>query len=196
MHTLLDDLLPVYDVHEVHETLVPAPPLRTYAAVEAVTPRDVRLARPLMALRRLPALLTGGGGSGGPRPGAMGILESFERGGFVRLAEEPGREVVLGAVGRFWRINPEVVRIDGPEAFHAFSEPGYARVAFNLLVTPDGRAGARLRTETRVAGTDVHGSRMFRRYWLLIRGGSGLIRHSWLRAIRRRASGERPALVH
>ena len=88
------------------------------------------------------------------------------------------------------------VRIDGLDSFLGFSEPGYARVAFNLLVTPDGRSGSRVRTETRVVGTDAQGSRLFRRYWFLIRGGSGLIRHSWLAAIRRRASEELPALVH
>jgi hypothetical protein len=147
-----------------------------------------------MAIRRLPGLLTGRAVLNQPR--ALPILEAFEHGGFRRLCEDPGREVVLGAVGRFWLIRPEIVPIDGPDGFRAFSQPGYARVAFNLVVTPDGRHGSCVRTETRVVGTDPQGSRLVRRYWLVIRGGSGLIRHSWLRAIRRRASEEGPALVH
>ena len=35
-------------------------------------------------------------------------------------------------------------------------------------------------------GTDPEATRKFRRYWLLIRLGSGAIRRSWLKAIRRR----------
>jgi hypothetical protein len=191
--SLLDQILPHYDVHEVHRKLVPAPPARTYAAAEGVTGREVRLAAPLMALRGIPGRLRGRP----PRPdNTVPLLQSFERGGFIRLGEDPGREVVLGAVGRFWQVSPEVVALSGPDEFRDFCEPGYARVAFNLLVTPDGRQGSCVRTETRVAGTDPHGSRMFRRYWVLIRAGSGLIRHSWLAAIGRRASDEGPALVH
>ena len=41
-------------------------------------------------------------------------------------------------------------------------------------------------TETRIAGTDTASTRRFRAYWLLIRLGSGAIRRSWLKAIRRR----------
>ena len=195
METLLDEMLPRYDVHEVHRKLVPAPPARTYAAAAGVTGREVRLAAPLMAVRGIPGRLRS---RGGPRrrDAALPLLEAFQRGGFIQLGEDPGRELVLGAVGRFWQLSPETVALDGPQAFRDFSEPGYARVAFNLLVTPDGRHGSCVRTETRVAGTDPQGSRMFRRYWVVIRGGSGLIRHSWLAAIRRRASGDAPALVH
>ena len=43
-------------------------------------------------------------------------------------------------------------------------------------------------TETRIAGTDSAARRAFARYWLLIRGPSGLIRRSWLAAIDRRAT--------
>jgi hypothetical protein len=46
--------------------------------------------------------------------------------------------------------------------------------------------GSRVTTETRIVGTDAEATRRFRRYWLLIRPGSGAIRRSWLKAIRRR----------
>ena len=45
-----------------------------------------------------------------------------------------------------------------------------------------------LTTETRVLLTDERSRRAFRRYWLVIRPFSGLIRRNWLTAIVRRAS--------
>ena len=44
-----------------------------------------------------------------------------------------------------------------------------------------------LMIETRVRATDPRSRRLFGLHWLFIRGGSGLIRHVWLRAILRRA---------
>ena len=194
MHTLLDEVLPRYDVHEVHQKLVPAPPDRTFRAVEAVTARELRAAAPLMALRRLPGLLRDRSSMRQPR--TLPILEAFERGGFVRLREDPGREVVLGAGGALLAAQPGGRPDRRPGGVQGFCEPGYARVAFNLVVTPDGRSGSRVLTETRVVGTDAQGSRLFRRYWFLIRGGSGADPPQLAAAIRRRASEEQPALVH
>jgi hypothetical protein len=55
----------------------------------------------------------------------------------------------------------------------------------NFTVSPQGN-GSLVTTETRIAGTDAEASRKFRRYWFVIRLGSGAIRRSWLKAIRRR----------
>jgi hypothetical protein len=56
----------------------------------------------------------------------------------------------------------------------------------NFRVEPQGE-GTLLTTETRVLATDPASRRRFRRYWLVIRAGSGLTRRSWLRAAKRRA---------
>ncbi len=45
-----------------------------------------------------------------------------------------------------------------------------------------------LSTETRVQLTDARSRRSFRRYWLVVRPFSGLVRRAWLRAIARRAT--------
>ena len=47
--------------------------------------------------------------------------------------------------------------------------------------------GTRISTETRVLAVDPASRRRFALYWLVIRGGSGAIRRSWLHAIARRA---------
>jgi hypothetical protein len=48
-------------------------------------------------------------------------------------------------------------------------------------------ARSRLTTETRVVGTTPEATKLFGRYWLVIRPWSGAIRRSSLSAIRRRA---------
>ena len=176
---MLDDFLPGYDVNEVHSTRVSAAPETVMAAALDVTPREVPLLVGLMALRSAPTLLTG------RRPFVHGsILDGFRRGGFVVLAKTPD-ELVVGAVGRFWRPTGGVRQIE-PGAFRDFREPGWAKGAFSFRVEPT-HGRTLLTTETRVLATDDRARRSFKRYWLLIRPGSGAIRLAWLRAIRRRA---------
>ena len=64
-------------------------------------------------------------------------------------------------------------------------QPGYAKAAMSFLVRAEG-TGSRLITETRIHTTDPASGRSFRRYWRLVRPGSGLIRRSWLAAVRSR----------
>jgi hypothetical protein len=175
---LLDEIMPGYDAHEVHSLWVPSPPGEAYEAVRRVTAREVRLFGPLMRLR------TFGRAARLVDPDAP-LLGEMLKVGFVPLGERPGEEVVVGAIGRFWSPlgnRPRVV-----DDFTAFAEPGYAKAVLNFTVRPEGD-GSRITTETRILGTDAEATRKFRRYWLLIRLGSGAIRRSWLKAIRRRVS--------
>jgi hypothetical protein len=174
--SLIDDAMPDYDVHERHELWVPAGPDEAYAAVKAVTAAEVRLFGPLMRLRSL---------GRSPRrfdPHAP-VLQEIVGIGFVQLGERPAEELVVGAIGRFWSLTGNRPR--PTDDFSAFSDPGYAKAAMNFTIRPEG-AGSRITTETRVVGTDADAKRKFRRYWLVIRLGSGAIRRSWLKAIRRR----------
>jgi hypothetical protein len=176
---MLDDFLPVYDFHEVHRTFTPAPPGAVMQSARRLLPHEVPLLVVLMAIRNLPALLRG------RRPVIRGsMLDAFRRGGFVVL-EDASDELVLGAVGRFWRASGGLARIE-PERFREFAEPGWAKAAFNFRVDEVGGRTI-VSTETRILCTDEGARRKFRRYWLLIRPGSGAIRVAWLRAICRRA---------
>jgi hypothetical protein len=175
----LDRLLPDYDVHEVHSIRVRAHPLGVYRALCEVTANEVWLFRALMTVRGL-----GARGSDGSRP----LLETAQEGGFAILAEEPGRELVLGVMGRFWQLRQRSIRrIGSPAEFVSFAEPGYARAAMNFLIEPLDGGACRLATETRVRATDARARRAFRAYWTLVHPGSAFIRRMWLRAIRRRA---------
>src|SRR3954471_18640782 len=57
--SLLDHLLPRFDVRVVHEAWVPAPADVVYSAVKQLTAREVRILMPLEFLRWLPGFLTG-----------------------------------------------------------------------------------------------------------------------------------------
>ena len=183
---LIDDALPQFDVREVHKMAVHAPVEVVYAAIKQVRARDVRLLTPLEVLRGLPGLLIGRHPS---RPTSSApLIEEFTV-GVVPLGERMGKEIVAGAIGRYWRVlgnEPAMVRTR--EEFLAFSEPGYTKVVVAFSVCAEAK-GCLVRTETRVAGTSPEATRAFRRYWLLIRPASGAIRRSWLAAIRRSSEG-------
>ncbi len=201
--TLLDELMPEAEHHEVHDLWLDAAPEDAYRALAAVTACEIRLLGPLMALRGLALheikVILGLAGRTLEDDRETPIFESLERAGFVRLAEDPGREIVFGVAGRFWKLTGNVLRLppsgETPiksardrETFLSFEEPGYAKAAMSFLVRAEGR-GSRLVTETRILATDPAAARSFRRYWRLVRPGSGLIRRSWLAAVRRRLVG-------
>lgn len=183
--TALDEALPSFDVHEVHSTELEVPPDAAWDALLAVKPLEVRLVAPLMALRALPGLVTRRNWLD-LRPRGT-LIDSMLGAGFLELARRPGKELAVGAIGRFWSLTGnEPVPLESPGEFRAFDEPGYAKAAMDFTFEPAG-GGTLVRTETRVAGTNPEATKVFRRYWRLIYPGSALIRISTLNAIRRRA---------
>ena len=180
--TLLENVMPVYELHEVHSIWVPAEPEPAYEALLTVSAREVRLLGPLMRLRAL-------GRSQLVPDRETPLLDELKKAGFVELGVRPGKEIVLGAIGRFW--SPLGNRPVEVTDFSRFDEPGYAKAAMNFTVEVEA-AGSRVTTETRIVGTDASATRKFRAYWLLIRLGSGAIRRSWLKAIRRRLEQRPP----
>jgi len=57
----------------------------------------------------------------------------------------------------------------------------------NFLVEDAGPGAMLVTTETRIYATDASARRRFAVYWRTIYPGSSLLRHTWLRAIKRRA---------
>ena len=180
---LIDEFMPDAQFAERHAVRVAAPPERAWEAVRALDMGASPVVRVLMGLRSLPGLL------GGRRGKGLGTdMAGLLRSGFVLLAEQPPREVVLGLAGRFWTPTGGITRVD-PAEFRAFDRPGMAVAAWNFTVLPTDE-GALVATETRVRCTDPAARRSFARYWRVIRPFSGLIRREALRAVRRAA--ERP----
>jgi hypothetical protein len=179
--TALDEIVPLYQFGEQHEIRIDAPPERVYDAVRAVTAREIRFFRLLTWLRspRWP----GRGRESILNPAAdRPILDVALRSGFVLLKEDPGREIVFGAVVCCERRRPPA----SAEEFRAL-EGSLARAVMGFHVEGLGNGGSRLVTETRVVASDAAAERRFAAYWRVIYPGSALIRRMWLRAIRSRA---------
>ncbi|MEX2237704.1 MAG: hypothetical protein WEB00_09240 [Dehalococcoidia bacterium] len=176
---LIDDFMPAWDFVERHELVIAAPPETVYDQVLNVDLSSSKVIGGLLWLRTLPARIAG---RGRQRPSRRYRLEDALDDGFVLLAEERPREMVLGTVGRFWRPSGNIRPVAAGE-FKTFDEPNYARSAWNFTTEPQGDATL-LRTETRVQCTDAEARKKFRRYWFVVRPFSGLIRMEMLRAIR------------
>jgi hypothetical protein len=184
--TRLDEFAPVWQFSEFHTATIAAPPARVYDAITRVRADEILLFRTLTWIRR------------GGRPGAPGILNAGGRealidvalhSGFVRLADDPPRELVVGTVV----VAPRGARGPvTPEVFHKRLPPGFALATMNFLVTPDGEGGSLLSTETRVYANSAPARWRFAAYWHMIYPGSSIIRRMWLRAIDRRATSAIP----
>lgn len=184
--SLLDAIMPGYDVQEVHSTHVDAAPAQVFAAILAVTPGETALARPFMWLRTLPLRLRGGAGMDDARWNQP-ILSLPAT---AILGRDGDRELVAGLIGQFWKIGPgERVAVRDRDQFVAFNRAGFAVSTLSFHVDPEGR-GCRVTTITRVRTTDPDSRRAFLRYWRVIGTGSAVLRRTWLRAVKARA--ERP----
>jgi hypothetical protein len=177
----LDPFMPRYDVAERHEISVSAPAAITMAAARDMDIYRSPLVRVIFAIRTLPARVRGAP----PRVPASLLSETLALGWRV-LAEEPDRAIVIGAVTQPWHANV-TFRGLAPDAFAAFSEEGYAKIAWTLEAIPLSRFSSRFRTETRVCTTDARSRRLFRRYWAVFSPGILLIRRVSLRLVRTEA---------
>lgn len=121
------------------------------------------------------------------RPSAGTFAEKLECFGFTKLDEDPGRELVFGIAGRFWRPDGGLRRIADRKAFLEFSEDGCVKAAWNLRIDDAGGGSCALSTETRIAYFGPAARRKFRLYWTLVGPFSGFIRRGLLRGVRRRA---------
>jgi hypothetical protein len=187
----ISEFVPVYQFGERHTRRMQVSCERAYAALKQVTASEISLFRLLTWLRRF--------GRKGPEsilnaPDSLPLLEVATRSGFLWLADEPGREGVLGTVVV---APPGGKHPSNPAEFGALTAPGYAVAALNFRFTPQeagAGGGCTVTTETRVRANDARSRRVFARYWRVIYPGSALIRVMWLRAIQRRAEGRERVL--
>jgi hypothetical protein len=180
--TRLDDFMPVWQFGESHTIEVAAPPAEVFDAIKRVRADEILFFRTLTWIRRGGRALPPGILNAGTRES---LIDVALKGGFVRLAEDSSRELVIGTVvvapaGTRGTLTPEVFRRKLP--------PGFALAAMNFLVAPEGAGGSRVNTETRVFANSPGAARRFAPYWRLIYPGSAMIRRMWLRAIKRRAT--------
>lgn len=167
--TRLDEFAPAWQFRERHSTTVAAPPARVFEAIRSVRADEIRLFRTLTWIRRrgrrLPESILNAGDS-------TPIIDVALRTSFVRLADDPPRELVVATtIG---------------------TRPRHSQATMNFLVRPNRDGGSIVSTETRVFAKTDAARRRFAVYWRVIYPGSALIRRMWLRAIKRRAEGLGP----
>jgi hypothetical protein len=137
--------------------------------------RETRSLRPIIAWRL-----------GRYAPGADTQLRDVLAAHPFHLLAEEGMVSVSGLGGKLWALGDTFVRFDGPEAFRAWHEPGFCKVAVRHEVAPDG-AGAMISSEVRIWCTDRRAQLRFRPYWAFIGPFSHFIGAELLSAAVRRA---------
>jgi hypothetical protein len=185
---LLDTHLPAYDVVLTEHVVVEAAPAAVFAGARSFDflTTDAILVTALMTLRMVPGRLRG-------RPAATPptlrlATDAGALPGWVNLGELPGRELVFGAVGTFWKADIEWHDVPAEE-FAAFAEPGWGKIACHLLVRPDGPGRSILSYECRTATTDLDSRARMSRYWWLIRPFVAYIMRAVLLTIRGNVEG-------
>lgn len=167
--TRLDEFAPAWQFRERHSLAIAAPPARVFEAIRSVRADEIRLFKTLTWIRRggrrLPESILNAGDS-------TPIIEVALRSGFVRLADDPPRELVVATT--------------------LGTPPRHSQATMNFLVEPNRSGGSLVSTETRVLANTNGARRRFAVYWRVIYPGSALIRRMWLRAIKRRAENEGP----
>lgn len=168
---LIDRYLNTFDFSERHYVMVSGSPDEIYRAAYEIDFTESFAIRWLLRLRGMST--------------ENFSLRAIEQSIFKKLDEEPGSELVLGLIGRFWTIFGDLQKIRSASDFCEFEKPGYAKAVWNFSVDEEG-SRSRLTTETRIRCLDDTSRRSFGYYWTLVRPFSGLIRMEMLRAIKRR----------
>ena len=119
--TLLDRFLPKFEVLERHHTRVAAPVDVTYAAARQMSLDESPVARAIFRGREL---LMRAASTDGRR--SAPLIDEVLSIGWGVLAQEPGREIVVGAVTQPWK-SEVTFRALPPDEFASVNEPGMPR---------------------------------------------------------------------
>jgi protein involved in temperature-dependent protein secretion len=152
---LLDSWLPNPAVRSHHRRAARADPDRLWRAARELRLSDTRVLGRLVRWR-IPGT-----------PSDLSFAELFRCYPFALLAEDE-RCSVSGLCGRIWTLQRDYPRIDGPDEFRTWDEPGAVRVLFATWVEDPGDGRAELVSEARVAPTDASARVRLRALWTVI----------------------------
>ena len=189
---LVDEVLPDFDVTRVDTVVVRAPAEDVYRIARDIdlvqVVREDALVGALFAVRSIPdyVMRLMGRAPTAVAVESMRLSDLGEDGEWIRLAEEPGRELVFGSAGRFWNGPIQWEHITAA-SFSGVPAPGTARIAANLAVHPYSRDRVLLTYEARTAAADEQARAGVQRYWRFLSPFIGIVLRSVLRAVKRRA---------
>jgi hypothetical protein len=179
--SMLDRFMPSYEIVERHHITIDAPAAITLAAAGEQDLMSNPMIRAIFTAR---ALVMGSAPEARPLPHQL--LPLVRSIGWRVLAENCGREIVVGAVTQPWEADVTFHGLN-PDAFAAFNQPGYVKIAWSLRADARGPDRSIFRTETRAMATDPISRAKFRRYWALASPGIWLIRRASLRPLKFKA---------
>ena len=197
----LDHVLPVWDAKRIERRIVSAPITTTYDAMLTSDFRDAasesRLVGALFAIRtgveRVLAFVRRRPFREPPTPDQLTLDRIPAQGQWVRLGEEPGREFVFGAAGRFWNGETEWLPTDR-KRFIWLEGRGLARIGCHMLLTPLDDTHTLVEYEARTRTTDPETREAFLKYWLIVSPFVGIVMRAMLRVIERKAEALRGPL--
>jgi hypothetical protein len=152
--TALDDWLANPAVRTRHHRRSSADAPRLWAAAGSVSLSDARTLSRLVRWR-IPGLRTD--------QTFRDMLANYP---FCLLAEGEHWSM-SGLCGRIWTLQRDYPRLEGPDDFRAWDEPGTVRVLFAHWVVPDGD-GSSIVSEARVAPVDRRAALRLRSLWVVI----------------------------
>ena len=184
---LIDKYAPKADASETHQIEIEADAESVYQKLWTANLAGSAIIKTLMGLRTLPGVLLHPTALHLKQPGRWRraiTMQNLIDAGFGKLTEEPGKEIVLGIAGKFWRPTGNVIPFDQTN-FDGPVTPGLARAVWNFHLQPLGPRRTILATETRVICGDAASRAKFRVYWMFVRPFSGLIRRLMLQSVKR-----------
>jgi hypothetical protein len=181
MPALLDRFVPQPDMRERHEITIRAPARIVFDVARNFDMHSIPMVQAIFWIR---GKVLGARAPAGNRP--TGLVDETLSMGWGRLAEEPGRFFVAGAVCQPWQADVAFSPIP-PEQFASFAGPDRVKIAWTLEAEALEPALTRFASETRAVATDDKARVKFRRYWRLARIGIVMIRRLLLPALRRQA---------
>ena len=117
-----------------------------------------------------------------PPPASMRLADMGEHGEWVRLGEDPPREIAFGTIGRFWSGETTWEEIDAA-GFGGFDRPGFARIACDFSLRAYGAERTLVSYECRTQATDPESRRAFLRYWRPLSPFVGVVLRAQLRTV-------------
>jgi hypothetical protein len=187
---ILDDLMPAWDATRLEHRVARGEPALVFGTALHVDFLDVARTHPvvraLFAVRaageRVVTSIAGHGSTSASEPPTMRLVDMTDRGEWVRLGQEPAREIAFGAIGRFWAGETVWQTINAAE-FAAFDEPGFAKIACNLSFREYGPSRTLMSYEARTRAIDDASRAAFMRYWRVVALFVGVVMASTLRLI-------------
>lgn len=181
----LDRIIPAPRLVETDEIDLAVLPAQAWDVIRHGDLGSSPLVRALFTIRTLPERFSGKNGAP-PVLRIDDLVSTEQHPGFQVLADDGGHALVVGAIGKVWHLTIPFVHVADGDAFAAFAEPGYVKVAWALEVAPLGETDTRLSFELRVDATDAASWARFQRYFALIGPGSRFIRRTLLASLLRR----------